>query len=181
MKTFEVSPAKEFVRVTIISFQKYKQLADNTFTQLSEEDWHICPNQESNSIAMLVQHISGNLHSRFTDFLLSDGEKKERDRDAEFEDKMLSSAALIQQWESAFNVLFTSLAELEESDLSRIVFIRHEPHSVPEALLRALAHISYHIGQILYLGKLLKNEQWKNLSIEKGQSQAFNKKMKKRK
>lgn len=181
MKTFEVSPAKEFVRVTIVTFQKYKQLADSTFAQLSEEDWHTCPNQESNSMAMLVQHISGNLASRFTDFLLSDGEKKERNRDAEFEDTALTSAELIQMWNQAYETLFSSLLELEESDLSRIVFIRNEPHSVPEALLRALAHISYHIGQILYVGKLLKNEQWKNLSIEKGQSQAFNKKMKRRK
>lgn len=181
MKTFEASPAKEFMRVTLASFQKYKQLGDNTFEQLSEEDWYAYPNDESNSIAILVQHISGNLKSRFTDFLIEDGEKKERNRDAEFEHHTYTGAELKAQWEAGFDILFQTLNELQEGDLSRIVFIRHEPLSVPEALIRALSHISYHIGQIVFLGKQIKDTKWKNLSIERGQSTAYNKKMTRRK
>lgn len=177
MKTVEAVPALEFLRVTRVLFEKYKQMGDNTFAQLTEEEWHIQPHAQDNSIAILVQHISGNLLSRFTDFLTTDGEKQDRKRDMEFEEQNLSSRQLMAAWEEAFALVGKSLADLQEGDLSRIVFIRSEPHSVPEALLRSLTHISYHIGQLVYVAKSLKGDDWQTLSIPKGQSEAFNQAM----
>lgn len=177
MKTVEAVPALEFLRVTRELFEKYKQMGNNTFAQLTAEEWHAQPHSQDNSIAILVQHIAGNLRSRFTDFLTTDGEKQDRKRDAEFEEQNLNGQQLEAAWEEAFGLVKQSISEIQEGDLSRIVFIRSEPHSVPEALLRSLAHISYHVGQIVYIAKSLKGDAWQTLSIPKGQSEAFNKAM----
>ena len=181
MKTFEIAPANEFLRSIKETFLRYKTLGENTFAQLDEEDYYRTFGIETNTIAVLVRHIGGNLVSRFTDFLTSDGEKPERDRDKEFEMERLGKQALLEYWNHGFEILENTLHELDESDLSRIVFIRNEPHSVPEALIRSLGHISYHIGQIVLLGKEIKGEEWKNQSIPKGQSKEYNRKVKKKK
>ena len=173
MKTFEIAPANEFLRSIKETFLRYKTLGENTFAQLDEEDYYRTFGIETNTIAVLVRHIGGNLVSRFTDFLTSDGEKPERDRDKEFEMERLGKQALLEYWNHGFEILENTLHELDESDLSRIVFIRNEPHSVPEALIRSLGHISYHIGQIVYIGKMSAGE-WRSLSIPKGESGTFN-------
>ncbi len=181
MKTFEIAPANEFLRTVKDTFQRYKTMGDSTFAQLETSDFHFLPEGESNSIAVIIQHISGNLTSRFTDFLISDGEKPERERDNEFKKKESSKEDLIILWNKGFEVLESSLAELTEGDLSSIVFIRNEPHSVPEALIRSLAHISYHIGQIVFLAKCVKGKEWNTLSIPKGKSKEYNRKIRKKK
>lgn len=177
MKTIEASPAKEFLRAVKEDFRKYKNLGDKTFLQLSDADFYETPYSDGNSIAVLVQHISGNLISRFSDFLTSDGEKENRDRDAEFIPHNYTKAELLTIWDKGYAVLFQQLEELSESDLSVIVYIRHEPLSVPEALTRSMGHISYHIGQIVFLAKYIKQNQWQTLSIEKGKSEAYNAEM----
>ncbi len=181
MKTFEIVPANEFLRSINEMFMKYKATAEKTFAQLDTPDFYFHTAGESNSIAIIIQHISGNLKSRFTDFLTSDGEKSDRCRDKEFEEVLLSKEELLRQWEDGFMVLHKELSELNEGDFSRIILIRNEPHSVPEALVRSLAHISYHIGQIVYIAKCIKGEEWKTLSIPKGKSEEFNRKVKKKK
>lgn len=178
MKTIEASPAKEFLRAIKADFHKYKALGDKTFLQLSEADFYLMPNGEGNSIAMMIQHISGNLISRFTDFLTSDGEKENRNRDEEFVHHNFDRLALMEIWNKGYDVLFQSLEELVESDLSAIIYIRHEPTSVPEALSRSLAHIAYHVGQIVFFAKVLTQKEWQTLSIEKGKSEEFNAQMK---
>ncbi|MFN0200637.1 MAG: DUF1572 family protein [Bacteroidia bacterium] len=178
MKTVEAAPAKEFLRVIIDNFTRYKMLGDKTFAQLDADAFHFQFNEESNSIATLIQHVSGNLVSRFTDFLTSDGEKENRNRDKEFETHDYSAEELLEIWEKGFEVLMASLYDLTETDMTRIVFIRSEPHTVIEALLRSIAHISYHVGQIVQLGKCVKNKAWETLSIAKGESEIFNQKMK---
>lgn len=177
MKTIEASPAKEFLRAVKVDFHKYKNLGDKTFLQLAEADFYATPYSDGNSIAVLIQHISGNLISRFSDFLTSDGEKENRDRDAEFIPQNYTKSELLSIWDKGYAVLFQNLDELSESDLSAIIYIRHEPLSVPEALMRSMGHISYHIGQIVFLAKYIKQNQWQTLSIEKGKSQAYNQQM----
>ncbi len=177
MKTIEASPAKEFLRAVKEDFRKYKNLGDKTFLQLSDADFYETPYNDGNSLAILIQHISGNLISRFSDFLTSDGEKETRDRDSEFIPHNHTKAQLLQIWDSGYDVLFQTLDELSESDLSVIIYIRHEPLSVPEALIRSMGHISYHIGQIVFLAKFIKQHQWQTLSIEKGKSEVYNQEM----
>ncbi len=177
MKIIEAAPAKEFLRAIKADFHKYKTLGDRTFAQLSDEDFYAYPYPDANTIAILIQHISGNLISRFSDFLTSDGEKETRDRDAEFIPHNYPKTELLTIWDKGYAVLFESLEELTESDLSAIIYIRHEATSVPEALSRSLAHISYHIGQIIVLAKSIKQAQWQTLSIEKGKSKAYNAQM----
>ncbi|MBX7241685.1 MAG: DUF1572 domain-containing protein [Bacteroidia bacterium] len=181
MKTFEIAPANEFVRTVKDTFQRYKAMGNNTFAQLDTPDFHFSPDKESNSIAVLIQHIHGNLCSRFSDFLTSDGEKPERERDKEFEETEMTKEELQVLWDEGFRVLEEALSELTEGDLSSIVFIRNEPHSVPEALVRSLAHIAYHVGQIVYLAKCIKGQEWNTLSIPKGKSKEYNRKIRKKK
>lgn len=155
-------------------FAYYKQLGDQTFEQLTDEQLFVQPASESNSIAIIVQHLWGNMLSRWTDFLTTDGEKEWRNRDTEFEATAVNRAFLLQRWEEGWQCLFAALDSLQEADLDRIIYIRNQGHTVVEAINRQLAHYPYHVGQIVFLGKWLCNEAWQNLSIPRGNSQQYN-------
>ena len=155
-------------------FQYYKELADKTFALLSDDEIHWHSGPESNSVAVIVKHMAGNMLSRFTRFLTEDGEKPWRNRDTEFEDTYQSREEMLAHWESGWKSLFEALSPLTADNLQQIVYIRNEGHTVLEALNRQLAHYAYHIGQIVFLGKMLKGAQWTSLSIPKGQSDAYN-------
>lgn len=157
----------------------YKTLGEQTFAQLDEIDFHYQPNEESNSIAIIIQHIAGNMLSRFTDFLNTDGEKEWRQRDHEFEEQHLNKEQLIALWQKGWDCYLRAVQSLTEADLEKTITIRSEQLTVTDALNRQLAHYPYHVGQIVYLGRMIKNKTWKNLSIPKGQSQQFNDSMKK--
>ncbi|ATP39924.1 hypothetical protein CSE16_07590 [Solibacillus sp. R5-41] len=163
----------EYLRVIKERFQSVKSLGDNAIEQLVEDDIHWALNEESNSVAVIVSHLSGNMISRWTDFLNSDGEKPYRNREQEFVDNISSKAELIAILEIGWNTLFEALNNLSEEDLLKVVFIRGQSHSVIEAIERQLAHYAYHIGQIVYIGKQIKSENWESLSIPIGQSESY--------
>ena len=154
-------------------FQYYKNIADQTFEQLEEPQLFWQYNPESNSIATIVKHISGNMISRWTNFLTEDGEKEWRNRDAEFENDIQSKAEMLEMWEKGWLVLFDALNQVNDANINSIILIRGEKISVVDALLRQLAHYPYHIGQIIYLAKMLKNDDWKTLSIARNKSQEY--------
>lgn len=143
--------------------------------QLSEKDIHWTYNQECNSIAVIVKHLSGNMISRWTDFLTSDGEKENRNRDEEFIDDVSSKSELISVWERGWDVLIDTLTGLNEDDLLETIKIRGEKHLVLEAIERQIAHYAYHVGQIVYIGKQLRNNEWTTLSIPRGKSEDYRK------
>lgn len=155
-------------------FEYYKLLGEKTFDQLTEEQLFWQYNEESNSIAIIVKHLWGNMLSRWTDFLTSDGEKEWRNRDAEFENDIKNKEALLLKWNEGWNCLFHALNNLQEEDLAKTIYIRNQGHTVMEAINRQLAHYPYHVGQIVFLGKMLCNENWQSLSIPKGNSQIYN-------
>ena len=142
-------------------------MGDKSFEQLKEADFFYQPTSESNSIAILIQHMYGNMMSRFTNFLTKDGEKEWRKRDAEFEAMELSANDLLSFWNTGWNLAMSTIASLTEADYEKTVLIRSEPITVPDALLRQLAHYSTHVGQIMYIGKMIKNETWVSLSLPK--------------
>lgn len=154
-------------------FQAVKELGDKTIAQLEHEQLHWSYNEDSNSIAVIVKHMSGNMVSRWTDFLTTDGEKQTRNRDDEFYDSLTSKEELVQVWEKGWQVFFDTLKELTEEDLLKVVKIRGAQHTVVEAIERQMAHYASHVGQIVYIGKQIKGEEWETLSIPKGQSKAF--------
>lgn len=168
---------KLFLKTVSKEFTNYKKLAEATFAQLSDEQLFYIPQVDSNSIAAIVKHLSGNMQSRWTDFLQSDGEKDWRNRDLEFEIDFQTRAEMMHFWTIGWKSLFDALASIHPDQLMHIIYIRQEAHTVMEAILRQLAHYPSHIGQIVFQGKLLKGSQWKALSIPKGQSAAFNKGM----
>jgi len=141
---------------------------------LDENDLHFRPNEESNSVAIIVQHMAGNMFSRFTDFLTEDGEKEWRQRDDEFEIHNYSKQQVLDLWDKGWQCVFNALGSLTEDDLLKTIYIRKEALTVIDAINRQLAHYPHHIGQILFIGKMLKGDKWKNLSIPKGQSKAYN-------
>lgn len=155
-------------------FEYYKMLGDKTFAQLSEEQLFWQYNEESNSIATIVKHLWGNMMSRWTDFLTSDGEKDWRDRDSEFENDIASKRELLDKWTEGWNCLLDAINLLTANDLDKIIYIRNQGHTVLEAINRQLAHYPYHVGQIVFLGKMLCNENWTSLSVPKGKSKDFN-------
>ncbi|WP_346319517.1 DUF1572 family protein [Chitinophaga sp. YIM B06452] len=154
----------------------YRELAEKTFAQLNDEQIHWQPAGDPNSIYIIVKHMSGNMLSRFTDFLTTDGEKPWRKRDAEFEDNEpeATKADMTAIWNKGWDCLLQTLDSLTDADLSKIIHIRTEPLIVIDALNRQLGHYPYHVGQIVYLGKIMKAGNWQSLSIPKGQSQQFN-------
>jgi hypothetical protein len=168
---------EQYLKSVITRFQSYKTIGENTFTQLSDEELFWQYNTESNSIAIIVQHMSGNMLSRFTDFLTTDGEKEWRDRDAEFEKNIQAREELLKQWNAGWDCLLNTLNSLTETDLQKTIFIRSEPHIVIDAINRQLAHYPYHVGQIVFIGKMIAGEKWQSLSIAKGQSETFNAQM----
>jgi hypothetical protein len=155
-------------------FQYYKGLGEKAIAQLDDVQINWRPNEASNSIALIVHHLSGNMLSRFTDFLTSDGEKPWRNREAEFEEGYKDKAAMLAAWEKGWNQLFHAVDGLTEADLERIIYIRNEGQTVMDALQRQLAHYPHHVGQILYIAKMLKGDEWKSLSIPKGGSAGYN-------
>jgi uncharacterized damage-inducible protein DinB len=155
-------------------YARYKKLAESAMAQVDEAQLSAAPSAESNSIAMVCWHVSGNLKSRFTDFLTSDGEKPWRHRDEEFDTRTVSRPDLLAKWEDGWKALFTALDGLSDEVLAKEVTIRGQSASVLEALHRSLAHTTYHVGQIVYLAKESAGTRWTSLSIPKGQSAAFN-------
>lgn len=151
----------------------YKSLGEKTFDQISEEKLFWQYNEDSNSIAIIVQHLAGNMLSRWTDFLNSDGEKEWRKRDEEFEPIIQSKADMIEVWNNGWKVFLDVLHALKEEDLSKIVYIRNQGHTLIDAINRQLAHYPYHVGQIVFIGKMCASE-WKSLSIPKGNSKLYN-------
>ncbi|WP_345239185.1 DUF1572 family protein [Pontibacillus salipaludis] len=169
---------KAYLRIVEDRFRRVKELGDNTFRQLSKEDFHQKSQEQSNSIAIIVKHLSGNMKSRWSDLLTSDGEKPFRNRDQEFEDPHMSKEEILESWEEGWGILLTAIGRLTEEDLLKTIYIRSEGHVVLEAIERQMAHYAYHVGQIVYIGKESKGEQWESLSIPKGKSKEYEKEMK---
>ena len=163
-----------FLASAIRQFGHYKLLGEKTFAQLPDEGLFWQPDEGSNSIGMIVQHLSGNMKSRWTNFLQEDGEKPWRNRDTEFEPQLASRESLLQAWEEGWACLFDALHSITGDDLARTIHIRKEPHLIMEAIHRQLAHYPYHVGQIVLIGKMLARENWTSLTIPRGGSDAFN-------
>jgi len=155
-------------------FEYYKMLGEKTFSQVTDTDLFYQYNEESNSIAAIVKHISGNMLSRWTDFLTTDGEKEWRNREAEFDNDINNRAELLGKWNEGWACLFDALNSINEDNFEQIIYIRNQGHSITEAINRQLAHYPYHIGQIVFIGKMLVGKEWNSLSIPRGDSQKFN-------
>ncbi|MGF6924955.1 hypothetical protein QFZ48_000455 [Chitinophaga sp. W2I13] len=153
----------------------HRELGLKTMLRLNKAQLNWQPEGEPNSIAMIIKHLHGNMLSRWTDFLTTDGEKPGRNRDGEFEESDLSPEQILQLWDEGWNCMLLAIRSLQETDLDRTVFIRNEPHIVIDAINRQLAHVPYHVGQIVYIGKMILKSNWESLSIPKGGSAAFNK------
>ena len=165
----------EFLSAAINAFEANKRLADRAVEQVPDDKLHVALHEDTNSIAVIMKHIAGNLISRWTDFLTTDGEKPGRHRDSEFVDSFSSRAELLEFWERGWAGLLTTLKSLKSEDFGKTVLIRGEPHSVPLALERSLGHTCYHIGQIVQVARIHAGEQWKTLTIPRGGSEQFNK------
>ncbi len=165
---------QDYLADAVQSFRNYKKLADRSIEQVSDEEFFTIIDAESNSIAVILKHIAGNLHSRWRDFLTTDGEKPDRDRDQEFEVIEDSRTSLLEFWETGWRTLFNSVEPLTEEDFAKTITIRGEPHSVVEAINRQLTHYSYHIGQIVFLAKHLRSSDWKTLSVPRYRSGDYN-------
>ncbi|MBS1507035.1 MAG: DUF1572 family protein [Bacteroidetes bacterium] len=163
-----------FLESAIKLFRYYKKLGEGAMAQLSDHEVLIKPNQASNSIALIVHHLSGNMLSRWTDFLTSDGEKPWRDREAEFEAAYPDKATMMVAWEKGWSCLLGALESLKPEDLSKVIYIRNEGQAVLEAIQRQLAHYPMHVGQIIYQAKALKGAAFTSLSIPKGGTTEFN-------
>lgn len=163
----------DFIESTRKQFEYYKLLGDKTMQQLSDEQLFWSYNEESNSIATIVKHLWGNMLSRWTDFLTTDGEKESRNRDAEFINDATTRQEVLEQWEEGWACLFQALDALSSDDLTRIIYIRNQGHTVTEAIHRQLAHYPYHVGQLVFIGKMLAT-QWTSLSVPRGKSSDFN-------
>lgn len=157
----------EFLISAKQQFEYYKKLAEKTFSRLTDEQLNWKYNEESNSIAIIAKHMVGNMISRWTDVFTTDGEKEWRMRDDEFEDELLTRAALLEKWDSGWQCFYKVLDNLSVEDLDRIIYIRKEPWTVTAAINRQLAHYPYHIGQIVFIGKMVCDANWESLSIPK--------------
>lgn len=166
--------ANDFLESAKKQFEYYKMLGEKTFSQLTDEQLFKKLNEESNSIATIVKHLWGNMLSRWTDFLTTDGEKEWRQRDAEFDNDIAGRTELLEKWNQGWACLFDAIYSLTESDLKKEIFIRNQQHTITEAINRQLAHYAYHVGQIVFIGKLLSNRNWTSLSIPKGNSKEYN-------
>ena len=163
-----------YLNSVINRFETYKSLGEKTFNQLTFEEMQWKSNTDANSISIIVKHMVGNMLSRWTNFLIEDGEKEWRQRDDEFIDSYETFEEMIASWETGWSCLFNAIKPLTIDDLERKVYIRNEEHSVIDAINRQLAHYAYHVGQMVFMGKLIKGEHWKSLSIPKGKSLEFN-------
>jgi hypothetical protein len=158
-------------------FRYYKKLAEGAMAQVTDEQLFANLDSEANSIAILVKHMAGNMRSRWTDFLNSDGEKPDRNRDTEFEEPPATREGLMALWQAGWDCLFGALEPLSDADLGRVVMIRGEAHSVMQAINRQLAHYSHHVGQIVLLAKHFQHAQWRSLSVPRGKSGEFNRRV----
>jgi hypothetical protein len=165
----------EYLNSVKKQFEYYKSVGEKTFDQLNENDLFWQYNKESNSIAITVNHLWGNMKSRWTDFLTSDGEKEWRNRDSEFESVIKTKAELLEKWKDGWKCLFDALDSVHDKNFNTKIYIRNQEHSIIEAVNRQLAHYSYHVGQIAYVGRMIKSSEWKSLTIPKGKSTEFNK------
>jgi Protein of unknown function (DUF1572) len=163
-----------YLASAIKQFEYYKLLGEKAIQQLGDEQLFVVPSVESNSIAVIIRHLSGNMVSRWTDFLTSDGEKEWRKRDEEFEELMKSRAELMKVWDKGWNVLFATLKSLSNDDLAKVIYIRNQGCTAQDAINRQLAHYPYHVGQMVYVAKLLVSKEWQSLSIPKNQSKEYN-------
>ncbi len=157
-----------------VQYRKYKTMAEKAVVQVNDEQFFLQPNKSSNSIAITVKHLAGNIRSRWTDVFTTDGEKPDRKRDQEFVIDDDSREALMQYWDSSWQVVLKLLTSLTPADLEKTIYIRGEAHSMLQALNRQLNHYAYHIGQIVYLARFFQEDQWRTLSIERGKSEEFN-------
>jgi hypothetical protein len=179
----EVKPpsvAQDFFQDSLMLFRQYKKLAEGALAQLPDPDRNLfyTPDKESNSIAIIMKHMAGNMRSRWRDFLTTDGEKADRHRDTEFElERTEDRASIMRQWEEGWAIMFAALEPLTAVDMGRIVLIRNQPHTVVQAINRQLAHYSYHIGQIVFLAKHIGHENFKSLTVPRGRSEEVNAKM----
>ena len=164
-----------YLKDSIDLFRYYKKLGERAMVQCPDEGIFTVVDAESNSIAIIVKHLAGNMRSRWTDFLTTDGEKPDRNRDTEFEEPPATRAELMELWERGWKYLFDALEPLTDTDASRTVTIRTEPHSVMQAVNRQVAHYSYHVGQIVYLARHFAGDKWQSLTIPKRKSGEFNK------
>ncbi|HVT57483.1 MAG TPA: DUF1572 family protein [Thermoanaerobaculia bacterium] len=172
------SLAEIYLEDVTAQFKKLKELADRALARVRDEDLAATLDPEGNSVAVLVQHMAGNLRSRWTDFLTTDGEKPDRDRDAEFEVAPgFSRAGLLARWEKGWERLFATLSELTADDLGKTVYIRAEPHTVPQAIHRQMTHHAYHIGQLVLLARHHAGGGWESLSVPRGKSREHNARM----
>jgi len=167
-------PASHYLEEVRRQFRGHKRMAEGAMAQLRDDDFFVTIDPESNSVAILVKHLAGNMRSRFTDFLTSDGEKPDRFRDREFELSAGSTRAEVMKWwEQGWNCVFTAIEALKPEDVMRTVTIRGEPHTVLQAINRQIAHYAQHTGQIVFLAKHLRSSEWKTLSIPRGKSEEF--------
>ena len=163
-----------FLQSSIQQFREYKSLGDKTFVQLQDNDFYFQPNESTNSIAVIITHLHGNMLSRWTNFLTEYGEKEWRQRDDEFETHAYSREKLLELWEEGWKIVFDTLESLQLSDLEKIIYIRSQPLTVIDAIHRQLTHYASHAGQIVMLGKIIKNTAWQSLTIPKGKSEKYN-------
>jgi hypothetical protein len=169
---------EQYLEESLLQFRKLKEQADKALAQTSGDDFFATLDPESNSLAVLVKHVGGNLRSRWTDFLTADGEKPDRDRDGEFEIRTGDTqASLMARWEAGWKCALDTIGSLKPEDVSKTVLIRHEPHSIVQAITRSFGHTAGHVGQIVQLAKHLRWQEWKTLSIPRGKSEEFNAKM----
>lgn len=169
---FDNQLGKHYLDEARRQFRGHKRLAEGALAQLSDEQMLQTPDDESNSIAIMMRHINGNQRSRFTDFLTSDGEKPTRNRDQEFEPPAQSRHEIMAVWEASWEVVFNALDSLTPGDLVKVVTVRGEPLTVLQAINRQVAHYAYHVGQIVFLAKHWKGAEWRSLSIPKGKSRS---------
>ncbi|HEX4168968.1 MAG TPA: DUF1572 domain-containing protein [Bryobacteraceae bacterium] len=166
-----------YLEDSLALFRYYKQLAEKAMRQISDEQLGAVSDEEMNSIAVIIKHMAGNMRSRWTDFLTSDGEKPSRDRDSEFVDPPVTRESILAVWEDGWHALFGALELLSEGDMQRTVMIRGEAHSVMQAINRQIAHYSYHCGQIVLLAKHFAQDNWRSLSVPRGRSSEFNRRV----
>ena len=165
---------KDYLESVLKQFEYYKMLGEKSMAQMPDEKLFWQYNEDSNSVYTIVKHLWGNMLSRWTDFLTSDGERESRDRDAEFENDAHTRGELMVKWNEGWACFLYALRSLKEDDQDKIIYIRNQGHTVMEAINRQLAHYSYHVGQIVFIAKMAADEGWKSLTIPKGNSKSFN-------
>lgn len=167
-----------FLSNSIATFKQYQLIGEKALNQIEDASFFIKHNEASNSVSNIIMHLHGNMLSRWTDFLNSDGEKEWRNRDQEFEDQNLNKNQIMQKWLEGWECLYSAMESLTEDDLLKTIYIRHQPQKVLEAIQRQIAHYAYHIGQLVYISKMYSKNDWNSMSIPKGKSNEYNQSLK---